>query len=95
MFQNLLGFESFFLQFCHLFLCSLKKARFGHVSINGVGSVSHILLLRYVLCRQTVINVTGHIQSNNPSRVCSSIYLDKEWFLSRLHLRLCDLQCTE
>ena len=74
------------LQFAKFSCVHWNKARFGNVWIHAVGSVSQVILLGKALCTPTVINVTTiHIKTANLVRVCSSIYLDREWYLTRLY----------
>ena len=68
-----------------MFCCVQNRARFGSILMHGVGSVNQVILLGSALCAPTVINVTRHIETANPIRVCSSIYLDTEWYLTKFY----------
>ena len=50
-----------------------------------VESVSQVILLGKALCTPIVINVTKHIKTANLVQVCSSIYIDREWFLTNFY----------
>ena len=54
------------------------KARFGNFLMVVVCSVSQDNVLGNILCLLPVINVTSHIKTANPIRLCSSIYLDRK-----------------
>ena len=75
----------FFLQFANLSCVYQNRARFGNVLMYGVGSVSQVILSGYALCTPSVINVTRHIKTANPIRVCSTIYLDEECYLTMFY----------
>ena len=82
------------LQFAKFSCVNQNKPCFGNVLVWGVSSVGQVILLRQALCLRAVINVTRHIETANPIRLCSSIYLDKEWYLTRFYYRLweCNVQ---
>ena len=65
-----------------------NRPRLGDVLMYGVGSSSPVILLELALCTPTVINVARHIQTVVPIRVCSSIYLDWDWYLIRFYSRV-------
>ena len=75
----------FLLQFAKSSCVHQNKARSGNLLLYGAGSVSQFILLGEVLCLRTVITVIGQIKTANPFRVCSSIYLDREWFLTTFY----------
>ena len=79
-------FECTSLQVTEFSCLHKKSARFGNDLMYGVGSVSQVVLLGEALCTPTVINVTIHIKTVNQVQVCSSIYLDKEWYLTNFYL---------
>ena len=62
-----------------------NKAPFGNFLMFGVGSVSQVIPLGQVSCTPSVINVTRHFKTANLIQVCSSIYLDREWYLTMFH----------
>ena len=72
------------------------RPRLGNVLSYGVGrSVCQVLLLRLALCSPTVINVSRYIETVNPTRVCSSIYLDRDWYLRMFYRRVWGLHGIE
>ena len=72
-----------------------KRACFSNVLINGLGSISQVNSLGKALCTPTLINVTRRIKTANPIRLGSSIYVDKECWLTRLYQRLWGLKRTK
>ena len=51
----------------------------------AVGSVSQLNLLGKALYTPTVIKVTISFKTANLVRVCSSLYLDREWYLTSFY----------
>ena len=73
------------LQFTKFSFIHQKRACFGKVLMYSLGSVSQVILLGWALCTPTVINVTRRIKTASPIRVGSSIYVEKECYLTRFY----------
>ena len=76
------------LQFAKFSCGHHNRARFPKVLMYGGGSVSQVIVLGEALCTPTLINVTRRIKTANPIPVCSSIYLDRERYLTMFYQRL-------